>query len=107
MFPPVRQPVVRVHPFTGKKGIFSAGFRTKLNELNQDESDVLGPFLINHIAKPEYTVRWRWKNGDVAFWDNRCTLHYALNDYLPERRTMHRATIEGDVPYGPLHELWL
>ena len=55
--------------------------------------------LFAHLAKPEFSVRWRWKAGDVAFWDNRLTQHYACADYLPARRVMHRATILGDVPF--------
>ncbi len=56
-------------------------------------------FLVQHSARPEFTVRWHWKVGDFAFWDNRLTQHYATADYLPHRRVMHRATILGDRPY--------
>jgi taurine dioxygenase len=55
--------------------------------------------LFAHVAKPEFTVRWRWKVGDLAFWDNRLTQHYAAADYLPHRRIMHRATVLGDKPF--------
>ncbi len=54
--------------------------------------------LFQHVAKPEFTCRHRWRVDDVAFWDNRCTQHYALADYLPHRRVMHRATIIGERP---------
>ena len=50
-------------------------------------------------ARPEHTVRWRWKTDDLAFWDNRLTQHYATADYLPHRRVMHRATVLGDKPF--------
>jgi taurine dioxygenase len=63
------------------------------------ESDAILSFLFAHVSKPEFTVRWRWKIGDLAFLDNRLTQHYATADYLPHRRVMHRATILGDVPY--------
>ena len=55
--------------------------------------------LFEHIQKPEFLVRWRWSPNAVAFWDNRVTQHYAVNDYLPHRRIMNRATVLGDRPY--------
>ena len=91
-----------VHPVSGKQGIFvSEGFTTRICELSAAEGDAVLRLLFKHIAKPEFTVRWRWKENDFAFWDNRLTQHYATNDYLPNRRVMHRATILGDAPYGP------
>jgi len=98
--PPVRHPVVRTHPVSGRKGLFvNEGFTTHINELSAEESRALLAFLYTHSARPEFTVRWRWQVDDVAFWDNRVTQHYAIADYLPERRTMHRATVNGDKPY--------
>ncbi|MGE3905700.1 MAG: taurine dioxygenase [Reyranellaceae bacterium] len=100
--PPVTHPVVRVHPESGRKGLFvNEGFTTRIVELSQTESDAVLAHLFRHVAKPEFTMRWKWKEGDVAFWDNRLTQHYALADYLPERRIMHRATVLGDRPFGP------
>jgi taurine dioxygenase len=98
--PPVTHPVVRTHPATGRKGLFvNEGFTTHVNELNPLESQALLAFLFAHAARPEFTVRWHWQLEDVAFWDNRVTQHYAIADYLPERRTMHRATVNGDRPF--------
>ena len=98
--PPVTHPVVRTHPDTGRKGLFvNEGFTTHVNELNPPESQALLAFLFAHAARPEFTVRWHWQVEDVAFWDNRVTQHYAIADYLPERRTMHRATVNGDRPF--------
>ncbi len=98
--PPVDHPVVRTHPVSGRKGLFvNDGFTTHINELSAAESQALLQFLYAHIARPEFTVRWIWRVNDVAFWDNRVTQHYAVADYLPERRTMHRATVNGDKPY--------
>lgn len=98
--PPVRHPVVRTHPVSGRKALFvNEGFTTHINELSAEESRALLAFLYTHSARPEFTVRWRWQVDDVAFWDNRVTQHYAIADYLPERRTMHRATVNGDKPF--------
>jgi taurine dioxygenase len=98
--PPVTHPVVRTHPVTGAKGLFvNDGFTTHINELNPRESDAMLAFLFAHAARPEFTIRWQWRVDDVAFWDNRVTQHYAVADYLPERRIMHRATVVGDRPY--------
>ena len=103
--PPVIHPVVRVHPVSGRKGLFvNQGFTTHIDELSPGESKSVLEYLYAHIARPEFTVRWRWQEGDVAFWDNRATQHYAIADYLPERRIMHRATVNGDRPFGPLEQ---
>lgn len=97
--PPVVHPVVRTHPESGRRGLFvNEGFTTRILELTTLESDALLRLLFEQLARPEFTVRWRWKVGDLAFWDNRLTLHYATADYLPHRRVMHRATILGDRP---------
>jgi taurine dioxygenase len=98
--PPVTHPVVRTHPETGRPGLFvNFGFTTRINGVSSKESRNLLKFLHEHIQEPQYIVRWRWRPGDIAFWDNRCTQHFAVNDYLPHRRIMHRATILGDKPY--------
>jgi taurine dioxygenase len=98
--PPVNHPVVRTHPASGRKGLFvNEGFTTHINELSPLESQSVLAFLFAHAGRPEFTVRWNWRVDDVAFWDNRVTQHYAIADYLPERRTMHRATVNGDKPF--------
>ena len=96
--PPVVHPVVRTIE-GGQRGLFvNSGFTARILELTETESDALLAFLFAHLAKPEFTVRWRWKLGDVAFWDNRLSTHYATLDYLPETRLMHRAAILGNRP---------
>ena len=98
--PPVDHPVVRTHPVSRRKGLFvNEGFTTHINGLKPRESEALLKFLFAHAGQPEFILRWRWAVGDVAFWDNRNTQHYAVADYLPERRTMHRATVNGDEPF--------
>jgi taurine dioxygenase len=98
--PPVVHPVVRTHPETGADGLFvNYGFTARIKGLRRNESEALLAMLFAHVQKPEFQVRWRWKPNSIAFWDNRITQHYAVNDYLPNRRVMHRATILGDRPY--------
>ncbi|MCU1727195.1 taurine dioxygenase [Pseudomonas sp. 7P_10.2_Bac1] len=98
--PPLSHPVVRTHPVSGRKALFvNEGFTTKINELSELESEAILKLLFAHATRPEYTIRWRWQENDVAFWDNRVTQHYAVDDYRPNRRVMHRATILGDAPF--------
>ncbi len=99
-FPAVHHPVVRTHPETGRKTLFvNRGFTQKILGLSPQESDALLSFLYMQASFPEYQCRWRWRAGDVAFWDNRSTQHYASSDYFPQRRVMERITIIGDKPY--------
>ena len=99
-YPPLSHPVVRTHPVSGRKALFvNEGFTSRINELTASESNALLSYLFAHATRPEFTIRWRWQENDVAFWDNRVTQHYAVDDYRPQRRVMHRATILGDAPY--------
>ena len=98
--PPLSHPVIRTHPVSGRKSLFvNEGFTTRINELSDSESEAILKLLFAHATRPEFTIRWRWQENDVAFWDNRVTQHYAVDDYRPQRRVMHRATILGDVPF--------
>jgi taurine dioxygenase len=98
--PPMVHPVVRTHPVSGKRGIYvNHSFTTRIIELEPEKGAEVLNFLTSHVARPEFTVRWKWKPYDLAFWDNRLTQHYAFADYLPHRRVMHRATILGDKPF--------
>ncbi|SCG41859.1 TauD/TfdA dioxygenase family protein [Micromonospora humi] len=99
---PVEHPVVRVHPETGRKGIFvNPGFTSHIVGVSDHESRAVLDLLYAHLTKPEHLVRHRWRPGDVAMWDNRSTAHYANRDYGDARRVMHRITLRGDLPVGP------
>ena len=91
-------PVVRVHPESGERGLFIGGFVRRIRGLSQTESDDLLRLLQSYVTRPENTVRWRWQVGDVAFWDNRATQHYAVADYGDQPRRVQRVTIVGDIP---------
>jgi len=92
-------PVVRTHPETGAKSIFvNRAFTIPFEDMTEEESAPLLEYLYAHCARPEFTCRFRWREGSVAFWDNRCLQHYALNDYPGERRYMERVTVNGDRP---------
>ncbi len=91
-------PVVRVHPESGERALLVGHFVKQFVGLNAADSQRLFAILQDHITKPENTVRWRWRAGDVAIWDNRATQHRAVADFGLQRRTLRRATIAGDVP---------
>jgi len=98
--PPLSHPVIRTHPVSGRKALFvNDGFTTRINELEAAESEAILKLLFAHGTRPEFTLRWHWQVNDVAMWDNRVTQHYAVDDYRPQRRVMHRATILGDAPF--------
>lgn len=96
-------PLVRVHPETGEKSLYvSPGFLRRIVELSQEESRKVLEMLWEHMVMPEYTVRFRWEPGSVAFWDNRSTAHLAPRDIYDSDfdRQFYRVTLNGDVPVG-------
>lgn len=100
LYPPICHPLVRTHPKSGRKGLFvNRFFTTKIDNLTTQESNSLLEFLFKQIETPEYCVRLRWKVGTLAIWDNRCTSHYALADYYPQRRKMQRASLIGEAVF--------
>ena len=99
-YPSAIHPVIRTHPETGKKAIFvNKFFTTRILGLEPQESKFILDFLFSHIEKTEFQIRYRWNKNDMAFWDNRCTLHKAIWDYHPMERKGRRVTIKGTVPY--------
>jgi taurine dioxygenase len=99
-YPAVTHPVVRVHPVTGRRSLFvNRIFTSRINELNERENEALLTFLCDHVRSPDFQCRFTWRPGSVAFWDNRCTQHYAVADYS-DARVMHRVVISGDRPRG-------
>ena len=99
-YSPALHPVIRTHPKTGKKGLFvNESMTTFIKELSRKESNYLLQYLFDHLRTPEYQYRHKWRTNDLAIWDNRLSLHYALFDYT-EHRLMHRVVIAGDIPYS-------
>ena len=89
-------PVVIRHPLTGRKALYvNPGFTLASRAGPTRKSRPLLDYLYRHAARPEFTCRFQWQEGSLAFWDNRATWHFAANDYQGERRLMHRVTIEG------------
>lgn len=92
-------PLVRTHPETGRKALYTSVAHTaRIKGWTEAESLPLLQFLWAHQVKPEFTCRFQWKAGSLAFWDNRCAMHNPINDYHGFRRVMHRITLAGDRP---------
>lgn len=109
-YPDAEHPVVRTHPETGAKCLFVNSFTTHFTNFHNDDNIRYGldyapgatnllEYLQSQAAIPEYQVRWRWSENSIAIWDNRCTQHYAVQDYWPAVRKMERAGIVGDHPF--------
>jgi len=99
-YPPMRHPVIRTHPETGKPVIFvNTAFTSHVEGLNEAESRWLLGHLYATAADPEIQCRFRWRPGSIAFWDNRVCQHFAASDYFPSRRVMERVTVAGCRPY--------
>jgi len=99
--PDVAHPVVRTHPFTGKKSLFlNEGYTASIVGLGASDSDALLARLFEHSTRPEFVYRHQWRVGDFLIWDNCSTQHRAVIDYqLPQRRLMERTTLCGSAPF--------
>jgi taurine dioxygenase len=98
--PPVRHPIVRTHPRTGRKCLYvMRDDCTGIDGMEPDEAEALIAALADHIVKPAFVYRHQWRPGDVLMWDNCMVQHRAIQDYdMPQRRLMHRTTMGGAVP---------
>jgi len=93
-------PVVRTHPETGRKSLYvNFGHTARFAGMTEEESRPLLDFLFTHQTRPEFTCRFSWTVGSIAFWDNRCVLHNPINDYHGYTRLLHRVTLQGDKPH--------
>ncbi len=91
-------PVVITHPLSGQKSIYvNPGFTLHFEGWTEQESKPLLEYLYQHIGRPEHAYRFQWARGSIAFWDNRATWHWAVNDYHGHERLMHRITLEGEA----------
>lgn len=89
-------PVVITHPLSGRKSLYvNPGFTLGFEGWSAEESAPLLNYLYQHVGRPEFCYRLQWRPGTLAFWDNRATWHWAINDYQGQRRLMHRITLEG------------
>ncbi|HEX9686794.1 MAG TPA: TauD/TfdA family dioxygenase [Burkholderiales bacterium] len=92
-------PVVRTHPETGRRALYvNVGHTTHFKDWTEEESAPILGFLFAHQVRPDFTCRFHWEPGSLAFWDNRCTQHNPVNDYHGFRRVMHRVTLAGEAP---------
>jgi taurine dioxygenase len=93
-------PVVRTHPETRRKALYvNSGHTVRFKDMTEAESAPILNYLFEHVTRPEFTCRFRWQQGSLALWDNRCTQHNPVNDYHGFKRLMHRVTLAGDKPH--------
>lgn len=99
-YPRAEHPIVRTHPVTGRKALFvNRGYTMRIPQLGACESKALLEMLFDHAEQDFMKCRFKWRNGSIAFWDNRCTLHQAISDYHPHSRYAQRVTLAGDKPF--------
>lgn len=99
-YPDAHHPVVRTHPETGRKALYvNVAFTRYIEGMSEEDSRAILHKLFAQAMVPEFQCRFVWRKNSIAFWDNRCTQHYAISDYWPQNRTMERATIIGDKPF--------
>mgnify|MGYP001456052088 FL=1 len=90
-------PMVKVHPISKNKLLYiNPGFTSQIVGMNMTDSNNLLTYLFNFMNKPEFQIRFKWSANTIAIWDNRCTMHYAIGDYMPHHRQMNRITVLND-----------
>ena len=89
--------MVRVHPESGRRSLLLGGFARRIEGVSSQESSDLIRTFQSYVTRPENTVRWRYRRGDVVIWDNQATQHYAIDDYGDQPRRVQRVTLVGDV----------
>lgn len=95
----VVHPIIRTHAETGAKSIYCGMAHTvKIKGWSREDSLPIFRHLTEHLTQDQFVTRFKWQQGTLAMWDNRCVFHYALNDYHGHRRHMHRVTIKGEKP---------
>jgi taurine dioxygenase len=100
-FRPARHPLVRVHPVTGRPALYLSGeFMNGIAGAEADESALLLGFLMGRLDDPNIQCRWHWRTGDIAMWDERCTVHRGLSDHFPSHRLVRRCLVGAGVPSG-------
>lgn len=93
-------PAIRTHPESGRDALYvNSSFTKNFAGMTREESAPILSYLFDHLSRPEFTCRLRWRAGTLAFWDNRCAQHFAINDYHGHRRIMNRVTVLGDAPF--------
>ncbi len=98
-YPRATHPVVRTHPVSARKCLYvNSMFTTRIVGLPAAESDAILDFLFDHVKNPQFQCRFHWERNSIAFWDNRCTQHYAVWDYFPQVRSGYRVTVRGERP---------
>jgi taurine dioxygenase len=97
----IRHPAVVTDPESGKRALFlNPIYTTRFDDMTEEESRPFLEQIYRHATRPDFSMRHRWRPGDVVIWDNRMTLHYATNDYAGSRRLLYRTTFERDPPRG-------
>jgi taurine dioxygenase len=100
-YPPLRHPLVRTHPESGRRSLYMTdrGVMHNIADLPEAESDAILDFLDSHVAQPRFHIRWKWEPGQLAMWDERTTLHRGVSDHFPQRRVIRRCTVDGEAPF--------
>jgi taurine dioxygenase len=100
-YPEMSHPLVRTHPLSGRRSLYitATDVMHRIEGMTDAESEALFAFLARHIDQPQFAIRWHWRPGDLAVWDERTTLHRGVGDHFPLRRVVRRCTVDGERPF--------